>query len=558
METNAPSPKPTKKKREHKERKNPLLRDLPISDRYFWKDDLATQLSFSVSDRGFKSDRKSVPDHEVSKARKYARRAVRLTSLELQMLMHASRRDFPTIIFTHFVPSNDDRQAFFRHSHRGRYLRSSALMNPPHASTSVFASKYISYEQYPLYITSAESLVVIAGTKGFYTFTNAQAGRMFGKMKRVRGGPDPGSRLQTPSILWQKPSADADVAKLASFEQHRRNSLEDVYEWILACCTTPSRTVQPSFSGREFQSVLPRAPGPSQGQQPLGTPLPGESRCPAEPPSRLGEKKKKSRKRKREQDETSGMESEQIKKWRTRQICRFALRHSRPLRSCIDFIDLSIDVSTFHQWLGPLGLCYLGYRMHVVCQKLIKATIQRCYCHTEVVLFLITESNLYPVLHNYRGFRHLTKILHRPACEYESSSFGVQLDREMEASNMAVVRKLEQVSTTATEAKLTATEEGSKVQLRNALTTSARHSREGNMSSWVCEPEPIDTKADYVVGFSLCSGEYPRSSMAESLEHRQLGRAHPPDHLIPREHHHEDGQVSDLTRTAVRYSCKLR
>lgn len=207
-----------------------------------------------------------------------------------------------------FTWDADSRAAFLANSQRARYLKSNFLINPPIASTPLFAIQLPYYKSFPVYKTTPASLVVISTTSACYPATTTELEQLLG-FKRPGGTcVDRHLQLDIPFSLFRSADSAAGTEVDTRLNGFRETSLRSLYQKILG--RTRSE-LSSTFTAQELMThILPRpsAPDSVAGAVGLGTPFEGEEVCLADPPSRFGERhqKKASSARRDESEEDGG------------------------------------------------------------------------------------------------------------------------------------------------------------------------------------------------------------------------------------------------------------
>jgi hypothetical protein len=174
--------------------------------------------------------------------------------------------------------TDSSRANFLNTSHRSRYLTCDGLINPPLGHTPLYAIQYVPSPNYPVYITPAESLIVLATPSTFYLATSSQLKEVVGlwpKTKRPPTGPDAHMRLNTTPYLFKEMSSEQTkkngVAELCNeMRQFEVPDIEALYDAIVAWCK-PEK-IMATFIARGLRETIPRPSTPEPGVT-LGTPL---------------------------------------------------------------------------------------------------------------------------------------------------------------------------------------------------------------------------------------------------------------------------------------------
>lgn len=163
-----------------------------------------------------------------------------------------------------FVWSAKGSAAFFSDTHRARYLKSSAIMNPPHDSTPLYALQHVSSERGLLYATAVDSMVILDGPTGhrFVTTSRADAiaGRYTGRFGRT--DPDLALRIHTSRFkgIWKPLEADSAASHLAELPILDAESLYRSIRQFVS-----SGQIRSTFTAGELRNILPRPAAPELG-----------------------------------------------------------------------------------------------------------------------------------------------------------------------------------------------------------------------------------------------------------------------------------------------------
>ncbi|KAK3703993.1 hypothetical protein LTR37_014096 [Vermiconidia calcicola] len=300
------------------------IRDLAPSARQFWKQAVVDQLSQKVFDQNVDYHRRELPMNEVT--------VLSLNEIAVQhrkgFFFHLPPRpawttqadtdrippervakvtsaDYPTIIYMPLVWSDKAVARFLADSHRGRYLRSNAFINPPASDTPLYGVQY-AYQRCPVFQTSVDTQVMFATKGGYYV---ARTSVLVGIL-----GIDNAGKLGSANWLWDQSSLDKgrDHEKRKSMNVAMRAfhlaSLEEVYQHIVLQCSGGG--LKESLMASEVGSIIPR-PQPiivSSGRA-LGSGLSANA------PSRRGEKRKfrhRGTKRKLEGEEQAAEQDQSV------------------------------------------------------------------------------------------------------------------------------------------------------------------------------------------------------------------------------------------------------
>lgn len=195
------------------------------------------------------------------------------------------------MLFMDFVWNESTRNDFLANSHRARYLRSSAIINPPRPVTPLFAIQFAAFNNVPLYLTPHESLIILAPSSGYYLLSTSDATRICATTP-VRNADlaTPTRRLRIPPGLW----TDSPSLATTGFDPYwiEAASLHSLYQSI--CRMTVHGNVAPNWTAADLRSIIRRPTDPEPGVG-LGTSVncTGIERA-AEPPSRrlIGRKRR--------------------------------------------------------------------------------------------------------------------------------------------------------------------------------------------------------------------------------------------------------------------------
>lgn len=175
--------------------------------------------------------------------------------------------------------------AFFDSSHRARFLKSNAILNPPLMQTPLFAIQLMHIENIPLFATNPESLVIFSTSSAYFvTSTKDLDNSLRRKVSRSKAFRE--LRLEIPLQIFK--SSDASERDLGQ----RCKSLESLYDAITMRCST----LLPTFTAKQLrEEIIPRPSDPLSQRAgiPLGTPFPKEEDCMSNAPSRMGEKRRR-------------------------------------------------------------------------------------------------------------------------------------------------------------------------------------------------------------------------------------------------------------------------
>jgi hypothetical protein len=184
-----------------------------------------------------------------------------------------------------FVWSSSGRQAFFADTHRARYLKSSAIINPPHGSTPLHAIQLIASYRSLMYAT--DSLVLFDTPSGYRLTPNVQADAIAGRYNSYSGrnDPDVALRIDTAKFkaIWKPLGPDPTNGQLDQFPVI---DIEGIYRAVLQQ-TCKSSGALSAFTASKLKSIIPRPIAPEAGVA-LGTAIMAETEAEpcSEPPSR--------------------------------------------------------------------------------------------------------------------------------------------------------------------------------------------------------------------------------------------------------------------------------
>lgn len=171
------------------------------------------------------------------------------------------------MLYMRYTHTESEQLAFWSEGHRARYLRSSALINPPPATTPLYAIQYLGFDKAPLYVTPVESLVLSATSSAYYLSTTVEMKDLVGLWDASKSyspsGPDPSARLNQPRFLWRETPTESEEAMIRTMG--RPSSVEELYEMILERCTPTPGGVASTFDASELRSIFPRPERPEPG-----------------------------------------------------------------------------------------------------------------------------------------------------------------------------------------------------------------------------------------------------------------------------------------------------
>lgn len=204
-----------------------------------------------------------------------------------------------------YVWSNESRQAFLDESHRGRYLKSDIMINPPQSRVPLYAIQYVASNNQAIYKTQIDSLVLLAATESFFLVKTSDLERIGGdwpsKGKKPARGPEPEKRLDTAGYVWDR---HKDTVKADAMIPHRVRAVEDLYHRIVNRCNPTD--LPSTFDAGELRTLIPRPEAPEAGL-PLGVSNGDQSFKSAYAASRRGEyRRKKARTESKYEDSDEG------------------------------------------------------------------------------------------------------------------------------------------------------------------------------------------------------------------------------------------------------------
>ena len=274
------------------------LRTLSLSDHYFWKNTHSEHLSQTIGDKKSDGSIKPLPQNEITvmaldeiaatqgagflshlKSRPCwnktpnAPRAAQRPSLgKLSNLhtvvasSHVHSAQFPSIYFMRYNWPDGSRAAFFGTSHRSRYLLCDGLLNAPQGDISLYAIQYVPEKTYPVYVTSSESLIVLATSSTFYLIKTSTFERLIGKWPRKKmppKGPDLALRINTTPYNWTDPASN----KAEVLDRFRMPNIEALYNAIVRMCSPQDghETLTPTIAVDQFRQTIPKPYLPERG-----------------------------------------------------------------------------------------------------------------------------------------------------------------------------------------------------------------------------------------------------------------------------------------------------
>lgn len=283
------------------------LRTLPTSPRHFWKESVEEQLSQEMHDRREHMITRPLPGHEIMAmalneiaahrgqgfffhlpSRHYWKKyedSSRLPAGRVpptpRCVQYPRRHlvskgtnvarswNYQTLFFMRYAWTPEARAAFYRDSHRARYLRSSAIVSPPPNPTPLYAIQYTPSAQYPVAVTHVPTLVLLVNSD-FHLTTSVELERLFGRRSTSAA---PATNLRDRALLepipfvWggELPASAAAAANREAIRPARREGLEDVYRGILADCQPWTGTIPATMLAGSLKDMLPRGPSPQTG-----------------------------------------------------------------------------------------------------------------------------------------------------------------------------------------------------------------------------------------------------------------------------------------------------
>ena len=198
-------------------------------------------------------------------------------------------------MYVPFVWSAQNATAFRHESHRGRYLKCNALINPPKEPCPIYPMQVITSSDAPIYSTQQKSLVIFTTQSALYLASTAELEETPGgwPSKQLPKGPDPKRRLSKIPHLWDKTDHESHEDFIV-MQPYRVRDLVSLYDEIVKRCESSG---VPSTTVSAIDQHIPR-PAASEPGDPLGTTVPTSASIrKSATPTRRGEKKQK---RKRE------------------------------------------------------------------------------------------------------------------------------------------------------------------------------------------------------------------------------------------------------------------
>lgn len=155
--------------------------------------------------------------------------------------------------------TDKSRASFFQTSHRSRYLVCNGLIDPPSEKTPLYAIQFVTERKYLVYITSSESLIVLANTSTFFLTKTSEMKECIGLWptnKRSPNGPDLKLRINITSYIWEN-----DISEQAdAMTRFKVSSIKNLYEEIVRRCKPengPENLVS-TFTAQGFDQIIPR------------------------------------------------------------------------------------------------------------------------------------------------------------------------------------------------------------------------------------------------------------------------------------------------------------
>lgn len=182
---------------------------------------------------------------------------------------------YPHFVYMNYSWSEEARQTFLKEPHRGRYLRSNFLINPPPDITPLVAVQYVDSPYDPIFRTSQPSILLIVVEEVVYLVSTQRWQEVVGVWPRGRKRPkarDADLRLERPALLfppWRLRYPDQTsnrAAKRATLSAALVASMEDMF----AAFQNNLVVQEPTFFCSDLRALLPRPEAPSPGI-PLGT-----------------------------------------------------------------------------------------------------------------------------------------------------------------------------------------------------------------------------------------------------------------------------------------------
>jgi len=228
----------------------------------------------------------------------------------------------PSIAYMDFVWDEQLQKGFVESSHRSRYLKCDGQINLPHGATPLYGIQHVANPRYALYVTSPQSLVIVATDRTLYLASTSELEDLFGRWPAKKPkpvGPSPELRLNTTPYLW---SPEGEETRLSTTERHiyetmhqrfEVGNVESLYDRMIEIRRTEK--VMPNLTANQIRGMAPRARSPEPGV-PLGMPLQvvkssNEVHTSSNPPSRRGGRLTRTRRQRRSSEVDSEQEDEQ-------------------------------------------------------------------------------------------------------------------------------------------------------------------------------------------------------------------------------------------------------
>ncbi|KAH3968506.1 hypothetical protein HBH98_172270 [Parastagonospora nodorum] len=265
----------------------PRLRDIALSPRCFWKDDLQAYLIQKVRDRTYDSTNdRDLPSNEidclalneiaVAEGQGFFLFLPNRSSWSHQTSEPKSRgpslgsikSSIPSLIFMRYTWSDQGRTKYFATPHRSRYLACDFQLNPPPMLTPLYCIQVVSGPRYPVFNTEHTSFIVIrANPLGFGSM--ADLAPIIGPPPRKRKGSGAEDRLGQVEGCW-------DGSTNAKYQRFAHANLTELYASIVRACH-PAMNPSSMTSG-DLTQLLPRPLHPdigiALGQDPVLSSIP--------------------------------------------------------------------------------------------------------------------------------------------------------------------------------------------------------------------------------------------------------------------------------------------
>ncbi|THX31612.1 hypothetical protein D6D12_02718 [Aureobasidium pullulans] len=272
--------------------KKPVLRQLEHSRRYFWRQSIDEQLSLKIHERDVNGKRllsgneilvMALNEMAAHRGRGFFFYLPPMRAHPTKSLLIPESRvpsppgpDYPSLFYMDYSWTDQAQRGFYSESHRGRYLKCNALINPPPDATDIHCVQFINSLQ-PVYVTSNLSLVVYANETEFYLSTTTELDAILGRQRFNRATRAPHSDLiiaKTPYV-WNKtlllnPRNNRWDEEARIMERFKITSFEGLFEKITLQCGT----VPPTMRASELRTTIPHPAYPEIGI-PLGVSLNG-------------------------------------------------------------------------------------------------------------------------------------------------------------------------------------------------------------------------------------------------------------------------------------------